>query len=342
MRVSPLCIVLLCIAPATRANDAVDVGAGAATPAEPAIMGPLSEHGDEAESRGEVESRDEASARAANAPTAKAPDPERAPAQRKILVLTPTADDSLASTAEVVANLVAVKAASYATLDVMTTSDVVRLMSLEADRQMLGCDDTSCAAEIADAMGANLVIFGDVSKLGSVLVVNLSLFNSDTATPIGRVVVQSSDARTLPGALDPRIEGLLANLPDVGASTLTLTNVPAEESGPSILPWTVAGGGAVVFVSGVVLGVVVASIPYFLAWNATNEAASALASADGSPEDQTQARGAYEAAQENYAFAQSIERPFLGASAALFTVAAAGLAAGVGGAFFALSSGDDE
>lgn len=339
MRARPLCppslsVVLALaasLAPSARADEAPQTGfvdeAAAPSPVEPSppspsVPPPPTESAPQAIQETQREAAD-------------------ARARRKILILTPTAEASLASTADVVANLVAVKAASYPTLDVMTTTDVVRLMSLEADRQLLGCDDTSCAAEIADAMGANLVVFGDVSRLGSVLIVNLSLFDSDKAEPLGRVVVQSVDERTLPGELDSKIEGLLANLPDVGAASITLTNAPLDE-GPAILPWTVAGGGALVFVTGIAVGVVVASIPYLLAWNALNQGESALASAGESPEDVRAAEDAYVASQKNYAFAQSLEAPLLAVSAALFAVSAGGLAAGVGGTFWALSSGADE
>ena len=57
---------------------------------------------------------------------------------------------------------------------------------------MAGCDEgsTSCLAELAGAMGARLVLFGDLGKLGDTTVVSLNLFLSDQAQSAGRETVR--------------------------------------------------------------------------------------------------------------------------------------------------------
>lgn len=51
----------------------------------------------------------------------------------------------------------------------------------------MGCGDSSCLAEIAGAMGAEFVVFGDVGKLGETFVINLNLFDNNAVRPsVGR------------------------------------------------------------------------------------------------------------------------------------------------------------
>src|SRR5688572_6724178 len=50
-------------------------------------------------------------------------------------------------------------------LDVIAQEDVRRQLTLEAERQSLGCTTESCIAEIVGALGARLAIFGQAGEL---------------------------------------------------------------------------------------------------------------------------------------------------------------------------------
>ena len=63
--------------------------------------------------------------------------------------------------------------------------------------------------EIAGALGAGLVIFGDVGQLGELLVVNLGLFNVDAAQSEGRVTIEAPSLESFPGQLKPKAWDLL-------------------------------------------------------------------------------------------------------------------------------------
>src|SRR5512140_1503956 len=54
---------------------------------------------------------------------------------------------------------------------VITARDLASLLSLEKQKQMLGCTTESCMAELAGAVGADRVVAGDVAKLEKSLVV---------------------------------------------------------------------------------------------------------------------------------------------------------------------------
>lgn len=57
---------------------------------------------------------------------------------------------------------------------VLTQSDVAALLGLEKTRQMLGCSESGCMAEIGGALGADRVVHGSLGRVGESLVVNLS------------------------------------------------------------------------------------------------------------------------------------------------------------------------
>lgn len=59
-------------------------------------------------------------------------------------------------------------------VSVLTQSDVAALLGLEKTRQMLGCSETGCMAEIGGALGADRVVHGSLGRVGGSLVVNLS------------------------------------------------------------------------------------------------------------------------------------------------------------------------
>lgn len=98
-------------------------------------------------------------------------------------------------------------------LEVLSSDDIKNLAGLEADRQQAGCDDeNSCLAEVADALGARAAVFGSVGRLGSLTVVNLSLLDTTTATPVGRAELKVEALEQAPAALLEAVPTLVASL----------------------------------------------------------------------------------------------------------------------------------
>lgn len=74
--------------------------------------------------------------------------------------------------------------------DVVSQEDVRKMLSLEAERAVMGCDDeASCLAEISDALGARLVVSGRLTRVDRLFQLNLSVFDSTTATVAARKTV---------------------------------------------------------------------------------------------------------------------------------------------------------
>lgn len=177
--------------------------------------------------------------------------PQAVPAARhRLLVLTLKGNDVDAATVDTLMGLVTAGLGEYPELDVISREDMKNLLQLEAEKSELGCSaDASCMAEIADALGAELVVFGTAGRLDNSLVLNLNLFDSREATSLGRIVVQSESAKTMPRAFRPRLRDLVGKF--YASRHLTLppfVELPPDEVTPppsSPLPWIlVAAGGA--------------------------------------------------------------------------------------------------
>ena len=204
--------------------------------------------------------------------TTKPPDlPTTAPQARlRVLVLDLAAESGVSDgLVHTVSGIVSAELATYPELDVTSDADVKRMMELEGEKQAVGCGDSSCLAELAGAIGARLVVFGSIGKLGDDIVMHLNLFDSVKAASGGRQFVQVQDPTTLPTELHPKIRALLERTyaenglalpplrapppPPVVASTTEPAPVPPSGG---ISPWVIIGGSA----AAVVVGAAVLSI----------------------------------------------------------------------------------
>ena len=99
-------------------------------------------------------------------------------------------------------------------------------------------------AEIAGALGASLVVFGDVGQLGELLVVNLNLFNVDLAQSQGRVTIEAPSLESFPGQMKPKVWDLLT--PKMTALGFDVPERP-EETEPIMLVKEVPSASAPLF-----------------------------------------------------------------------------------------------
>jgi hypothetical protein len=84
--------------------------------------------------------------------------------------------------------------------EVTGPGDIANLLGLERQKQLIGCGETSCGAELAGALNADRIFSGDLSRIDDTFLLNLSLQDVRTGKAIGR------SAR--------RVDGKLANLLD--------------------------------------------------------------------------------------------------------------------------------
>lgn len=130
----------------------------------------------------------------------------------KTLVLDVRSSDLSPSEVDTLTSLVTAHLARYPQLDVLSGADLKRLVDLEAQKQSAGCDEGSCLSEIAGAIGAQLVFFGQAGKLGSTIVVTLNVFDAAKGQAVGRQVIEARDLGQLPALVGPAVDSMVRPL----------------------------------------------------------------------------------------------------------------------------------
>ncbi len=144
--------------------------------------------------------------------------------------------------AKLVQDLVVSRVHAMARYDVVTTSDVTQMLDMEQQRQLVGCDQGSCLADIGGALGARWVVTGSVSLLGGRNMLTLKLADTREAK------IDNQLTRELPSDESEIAEA-------VRLATYELVRVPApppEVASPWYQRWWVWGAAGAV-VSGVAL-----------------------------------------------------------------------------------------
>jgi hypothetical protein len=64
--------------------------------------------------------------------------------------------------------------------EIVSSNDITTLLGLEAQKQLVGCNDDSCLAELAGALDAEWLVSGTVSRLADRPVLTLKLLDTGT------------------------------------------------------------------------------------------------------------------------------------------------------------------
>ena len=67
-------------------------------------------------------------------------------------------------------------------VQVVADEEVKSLLSLEQQKQLLGCSEERCKADLGNALGVDLVLLGSVGKLGESTLLTLKLVRAKDAT----------------------------------------------------------------------------------------------------------------------------------------------------------------
>ena len=136
--------------------------------------------------------------------------------------------------------------------DVTTAADLRALSNLEADKQALGdCKDSSaCIAEIAAALGADILVHGSVGKLGDDILVNLAMFDARKSMAIAREKAQGRDR----ARLSKKVEVAAARMTALYEGKTPPPAAADDDGGGLGVPLLV--GGAAVGVAGAVIAVI--------------------------------------------------------------------------------------
>jgi len=134
--------------------------------------------------------------------------PARADDKPQLLVLEFRAEGVEPGTANLIMDVVTSAFSRTNRFDVKSGDDIAELINLEAGKEALGCDDASCMAEIAGAMGAEYVVSGRIGKLGTTYVLKIAVFSPQEGRTVGQEAIQSKSLDELPARLEPIVEKL--------------------------------------------------------------------------------------------------------------------------------------
>jgi hypothetical protein len=116
-------------------------------------------------------------------------------------------------------------------LRVVGQKDVSQMLSLEQQKQLAGCTDTSCIVEIAGALGTKYTIDGTVGIVGSSNVLSLTLLDTSKATVVSRkTAIIKGEREQLLGSVAKLLRELLEplSLPTGQRKQSTEATVQAE------------------------------------------------------------------------------------------------------------------
>ncbi|MBK7859418.1 MAG: hypothetical protein IPJ65_12505 [Archangiaceae bacterium] len=116
-------------------------------------------------------------------------------------------------------------------LKVISARDIGAALGIERQREMLGCAESSCVAELAGALGADGMVLGDVGKLDTTYAVNLKVLSRDGHT-LAIFNATAATAAELPGLMAAGARALARQLGDtLHRSELTVAATGAGSSG---------------------------------------------------------------------------------------------------------------
>ncbi len=202
----------------------------------------------------------------------------QAPERTAIVVLELEVSGVESAQAELVNGSVAQALSDFDTLQVVTTGDIRRVANLEAQKQALGCDQESCLAEIAGALGAQFVIFGRLGRLDETVVVQLNLFDAEAARPVAREEVRAATLDELLDRVRPATLRLTRTLLPAGT---VIVDEPPAEVGPSPVALGLRWGGAGVAGLSALAGAVAGTLAVVNLENVADRTADPKARNDG-------------------------------------------------------------
>ncbi len=127
--------------------------------------------------------------------SAPAPGAPTIPKQR-LAVLELKAQGASPELAQTLSQVVAEQAGKTPGFDAISQSEISTMLNVQKQKQMLGCADESCLAEIGGALGAKLVLNGTLGKLGDSYSLSLQLLDTHKGK------IQARESRTVHGSLD--------------------------------------------------------------------------------------------------------------------------------------------
>jgi hypothetical protein len=141
---------------------------------------------------------------------------------------------------------------------VIGSTDIASLLGFERQRSLLGCQESSCLAELGGALGAKQLVTGSLSIIGGQYVLVLRRISTARARTLGQTLsrLPRGDEGRLPDVLLADVRRLFGDVAPVPVPTAALAapSISGSASRPArVWPW-VLGAGALAAVGGAAVG----------------------------------------------------------------------------------------
>lgn len=176
----------------------------------------------------------------------------------KVALTAPTAVGLEPVLVDVVADRLASQLAADGRLRLTTARDMAQVLGLERQRQLLGCSETSCLAEIGAALGVDVLLSMSLAKTEKSVSISLRALRTSDGTAVAQETHRAKDMDEVQDWLD----GIVAPLANRIATPFGVAPIEVRAAAPSgsAAPWVVGVGGlALALGGGVMLGVSVAN-----------------------------------------------------------------------------------
>lgn len=173
----------------------------------------------------------------------------------KVMVLNLTASEpALQQLADSLSESVLTEIQRSKRLSVVGQSDVASMLGIERQKQLLGCAESECVTELANALGVEAILLGSVAKLGTAIQLDAKLVNARDAS-VAAVFSKRVDsdallldamteaAKSLAAQLAKKLGITLTPLPRAAAATAAKERRPTTAR--KIGMWMMIGGAAV-------------------------------------------------------------------------------------------------
>ncbi len=109
----------------------------------------------------------------------------------------------------------------------LTAADLRDVLSLTAQKQLLGCASEKCVTDAGSAVGTRYAVFGRLDHAGDLLILNLTLVDTQSAKVLRRASVTGDDEAALVDSARTAAGGFAAVLEEVGAERVLVLDVMA-------------------------------------------------------------------------------------------------------------------
>jgi TolB-like protein len=163
-------------------------------------------------------------------------------------------DESVRQTTDSLSEILTTDLAKTHRYEVMGESEIGSLVGFEKRKELLGCNDTNCLAEIGGALGADYLFMGTMGRVGKQMTLDFKIADARRNKIAAREGTQVEDIDGLIAAGRKALMGLLAQMPGgAGALTAPVETHASTSQGPGPAPWILVGVGAGAVVAGGVL-----------------------------------------------------------------------------------------